>query len=127
MPKTTCTFCINNLTFIQVQKEYVCRVTGDFTKFSLPEHHPHRVEIDGDDVIVSEPLKVYDMKIGTSIVSRDVNAKDCVTTFKCLSTNGKTSVVSCRPKTGEHVAYHNTTRVLMQGFPALPVVELFAR
>ncbi|XP_046735586.1 RNA pseudouridylate synthase domain-containing protein 2-like isoform X2 [Diprion similis] len=67
----------------QVHKEYVCRVDGEF-----PE----------DEVVCAEPIEVVSYKIGVCKVSE--KGKDCVTTFKRLSFNGKSSVVLCKPQTG---------------------------
>ncbi|XP_050685421.1 pseudouridylate synthase RPUSD2 isoform X2 [Leptidea sinapis] len=69
----------------QVQKEYVCRVDGEF-----PD----------DEIECLEPIEVVSYKIGVCKVSP--KGKDCSTTFKRLGYNekSKTSVVLCRPKTG---------------------------
>lgn len=69
----------------QVQKEYVCRVDGEF-----PE----------DEIECQEPIEVVSYKIGVCKVSP--KGKDCSTVFKRLGYNGNsnTSVVLCRPKTG---------------------------
>ncbi|XP_021943683.1 RNA pseudouridylate synthase domain-containing protein 2 isoform X2 [Folsomia candida] len=66
-----------------VSKEYVCRVEGEFP--------------DGE-IECSEPILVVSYKIGVCKVAKD--GKDCKTTFKKLSSNGKTSVVSAKPRTG---------------------------
>ncbi|CAB3231448.1 unnamed protein product [Arctia plantaginis] len=69
----------------QVQKEYVCRVDGEF-----PE----------DEIECQEPIEVVSYKIGVCKVSP--KGKDCSTVFKSLGYNSKnnTSVVLCKPKTG---------------------------
>ncbi|XP_053982991.1 pseudouridylate synthase RPUSD2-like isoform X1 [Hylaeus volcanicus] len=67
----------------QVHKQYVCRVEGEF-----PE----------EEVVCSEPIEVVSYKIGVCKVSE--KGKDCVTSFKRLSYNGKSSVVLCKPQTG---------------------------
>lgn len=67
----------------QVHKQYVCRVEGEF-----PE----------DEVVCSEPIEVVSYKIGVCKVSE--KGKDCMTRFKRLSYNGKSSVVLCKPQTG---------------------------
>ena len=67
----------------QVQKEYVCRVEGEF-----PE----------GQVTCKEPIEVVSYKIGVCTVSP--NGKDCHTEFQRLSFNGRSSVVLCRPRTG---------------------------
>ncbi|KAK0162580.1 hypothetical protein PV327_006347 [Microctonus hyperodae] len=67
----------------QVHKQYVCRVEGEF-----PE----------DEVVCSEPIEVVSYKIGVCKVSE--KGKDCITRFKRLSYNGKSSVVLCKPQTG---------------------------
>lgn len=61
----------------------MCRVEGEF-----PE----------EEVICSEPIEVVSYKIGVCKVSE--KGKDCVTRFKRLSYNGKSSVVLCKPQTG---------------------------
>lgn len=68
---------------MQVHKQYVCRVEGEF-----PE----------DEVVCSEPIEVVSYKIGVCKVSE--KGKDCITRFKRLSYNGKSSVVLCKPQTG---------------------------
>lgn len=70
-----------------VQKEYVCRVEGEFP---LGE--------DGKEIIVDQPLEIIPGKIGITVVHP--KGKPSVTTFKRLNYNGKTSAVLCRPKTG---------------------------
>lgn len=69
----------------QVQKEYVCRVDGQF-----PD----------DEIECQEPIEVVSYKIGVCKVSP--KGKDCSTVFKRLgfNPNTNTSVVLCRPKTG---------------------------
>nr|XP_015835287.1 PREDICTED: uncharacterized protein C18B11.02c isoform X3 [Tribolium castaneum] len=66
-----------------VQKEYVCRVEGEFP----------------DEIIeCKEPIEVVSYKIGVCKVSP--KGKDCNTIFQKLGFNGKTSIVLCKPKTG---------------------------
>ncbi|XP_019867757.2 pseudouridylate synthase RPUSD2 isoform X2 [Aethina tumida] len=66
-----------------VQKEYVCRVEGEFP----------------DEIIeCKEPIEVVSYKIGVCKVSP--KGKDCNTIFQKLGYNGKTSIVLCKPKTG---------------------------
>ncbi|XP_063839002.1 pseudouridylate synthase RPUSD2-like isoform X1 [Ostrinia nubilalis] len=69
----------------QVQKEYVCRVDGEF-----PD----------EEIECTEPIEVVSYKIGVCKVSP--KGKDCSTVFKRLGYNvaSNTSVVLCRPKTG---------------------------
>ncbi|XP_047987735.1 RNA pseudouridylate synthase domain-containing protein 2-like isoform X2 [Leguminivora glycinivorella] len=69
----------------QVQKEYVCRVDGEF-----PE----------EEIECQEAIEVVSYKIGVCKVS--AKGKDCSTVFKRLGYNPRsnTSVVLCRPKTG---------------------------
>ncbi|XP_073824886.1 pseudouridylate synthase RPUSD2-like isoform X2 [Musca autumnalis] len=67
----------------QVQKEYVCRVEGNF---------PEGV------IECNEPIEVVSYKIGVCKVSP--KGKECKTTFQKLSYDGKTSVVLCKPLTG---------------------------
>ncbi|KAJ8729668.1 hypothetical protein PYW08_001249 [Mythimna loreyi] len=69
----------------QVQKEYVCRVDGEF-----PD----------EEIECLEPIEVVSYKIGVCKVSP--KGKDCSTVFKRLGYNmaSNTSVVLCKPKTG---------------------------
>ncbi|KAF7992251.1 hypothetical protein HCN44_001576 [Aphidius gifuensis] len=67
----------------QVHKQYVCRVEGEF-----PD----------EEIICSESIEVVSYKIGVCKVSE--KGKDCLTRFKRLSYNGKSSVVLCKPQTG---------------------------
>lgn len=67
----------------QLEKEYVCRVVGEF-----PEH----------EVVCEEPILVVSYKVGVCRV--DPKGKSCKTVFQRLSYNGKTSVVRCLPRTG---------------------------
>ncbi|XP_040915833.1 RNA pseudouridylate synthase domain-containing protein 2 isoform X2 [Toxotes jaculatrix] len=84
----------------QLEKEYVCRVEGEF-----PE----------GEVICEEPILVVSFKIGLCRV--DPKGKECRTVFQSLSFNGKTSVVRCLPHTGRT----HQIRVHLQylGFPIL--------
>lgn len=84
----------------QLEKEYVCRVEGEF-----PE----------GELICEEPILVVSFKIGLCRV--DPKGKDCRTVFQRLSFNGKTSVVRCLPLTGRT----HQIRVHLQylGFPIL--------
>ena len=61
----------------------MCRVEGEF-----PE----------EEVVCQEPIEVVSYKIGVCKVSE--KGKDCLTRFKRLSYNGKSSVVLCKPQTG---------------------------
>ncbi|XP_050327877.1 pseudouridylate synthase RPUSD2-like [Bactrocera neohumeralis] len=66
-----------------VEKEYVCRVEGNFP----------------DGIIeCKEPIEVVSYKIGVCKVSP--KGKDCSTTFEKISYNGTTSVILCKPLTG---------------------------
>ncbi|XP_070590377.1 pseudouridylate synthase RPUSD2 [Erythrolamprus reginae] len=67
----------------QLEKEYVCRVVGEF-----PEN----------EVICKEPILSMSYKMGLCRV--DPKGKPCKTVFQRLSYNGKTSVVKCFPYTG---------------------------
>ncbi|XP_029316770.1 pseudouridylate synthase RPUSD2 [Cottoperca gobio] len=84
----------------QLEKEYVCRVEGEF-----PE----------DERICEEPILVVSFKVGLCRV--DPKGKECRTVFQRLSFNGKTSVVRCLPLTGRT----HQIRVHLQylGFPIL--------
>ncbi|CAG9797024.1 unnamed protein product [Chironomus riparius] len=67
----------------QVQKQYVCRVEGEFPEGIIE---------------CKEPIEVVSYKIGVCKVSP--KGKDCTTTFEKLGYNGTTSVVLCKPLTG---------------------------
>ncbi|NWS72498.1 RUSD2 protein, partial [Crotophaga sulcirostris] len=67
----------------QLEKEYVCRVVGEFP---------------GHEVVCEEPILVVSYKVGVCRV--DPKGKPCKTIFQRLSYNGKTSVVKCLPRTG---------------------------
>ncbi|XP_062296482.1 RNA pseudouridylate synthase domain-containing protein 2 [Scomber scombrus] len=84
----------------QLEKEYVCRVAGEF-----PE----------GELICEEPILVVSFKIGLCRV--DPKGKECRTVFHRLSYNGKTSVVRCLPLTGRT----HQIRVHLQylGFPII--------
>ncbi|XP_026163540.1 pseudouridylate synthase RPUSD2 isoform X2 [Mastacembelus armatus] len=84
----------------QIEKEYVCRVEGEF-----PE----------GELICEEPILVVSFKIGLCRV--DPKGKECRTVFQRLSFNGRTSVVRCFPLTGRT----HQIRVHLQylGFPIL--------
>ncbi|KAJ7989294.1 hypothetical protein DPEC_G00317990 [Dallia pectoralis] len=66
-----------------LEKEYVCRVRGEF-----PE----------SEIICEEPIMVVSFKVGLCRVHP--KGKECRTVFKRLSWNGHSSVVRCRPVTG---------------------------
>uniref|UniRef100_H3DIX3 Pseudouridine synthase n=1 Tax=Tetraodon nigroviridis TaxID=99883 RepID=H3DIX3_TETNG len=84
----------------KLEKEYVCRVEGEF-----PE----------EEVICEQPILVVSFKVGLCRV--DPKGKECRTVFQRLSFNGKTSVVRCLPVTGRT----HQIRVHLQylGFPIL--------
>uniref|UniRef100_T1P9G1 Pseudouridylate synthase RPUSD2 n=1 Tax=Musca domestica TaxID=7370 RepID=T1P9G1_MUSDO len=67
----------------QVQKEYICRVEGNFPEGIIE---------------CNEPIEVVSYKIGVCKVSP--KGKECKTTFQKLSYDGKSSVVLCKPLTG---------------------------
>lgn len=67
----------------QLEKEYVCRVAGEF-----PEQ----------EVLCQEPILVVSYKVGVCRV--DPKGKPCQTLFQRLSSNGSSSVVRCLPRTG---------------------------
>ncbi|KAM4013447.1 pseudouridylate synthase RPUSD2 [Anomaloglossus baeobatrachus] len=67
----------------KIEKEYVCRVCGEF-----PE----------ETVTCEEPILVVSYKIGVCRV--DPKGKPSKTVFQRLSYNGKSSVVKCFPYTG---------------------------
>lgn len=72
-----------------VQKEYVCRVVGEF---------PLGLAEDDGFVTVDQPLDLIEGKIGVMVCHPE--GKECLTKFKRLNYNGKTSSVLCRPETG---------------------------
>ncbi|XP_032882475.1 RNA pseudouridylate synthase domain-containing protein 2 [Amblyraja radiata] len=67
----------------QVQKEYVCRVEGEFP---------------ASEVTCVQPILVVSYKVGVCRVHP--NGKPCRTDFQRLSFNGRSSVVRCQPLTG---------------------------
>ncbi|XP_067847065.1 RNA pseudouridylate synthase domain-containing protein 2 [Heptranchias perlo] len=67
----------------QVQKEYVCRVQGEF-----PD----------SEITCEEPILVVSYKVGVCRV--DPTGKPCRTVFQKLGYNGTSSVVRCFPYTG---------------------------
>lgn len=67
----------------KMEKEYVCRVEGEF-----PE----------GEVICEEPILVVSFKVGVCRV--DPKGKPCKTVFQRVRHNGKSSVVRCIPYTG---------------------------
>lgn len=85
---------------LQLEKEYVCRVEGEFP--------------DGE-VVCEEPILVVSFKVGLCRV--DPKGKDSRTVFQKLSYNGCSSVVRCLPLTGRT----HQIRVHLQylGFPIL--------
>ncbi|XP_056151360.1 RNA pseudouridylate synthase domain-containing protein 2 [Lampris incognitus] len=84
----------------KLEKEYVCRVDGEF-----PE----------GELVCEEPILVVSFKVGLCRV--DPKGKECRTVFQRLSYNGSTSVVRCLPLTGRT----HQIRVHLQylGFPIL--------
>uniref|UniRef100_A0A0P6JFL2 Pseudouridylate synthase RPUSD2 n=1 Tax=Heterocephalus glaber TaxID=10181 RepID=A0A0P6JFL2_HETGA len=67
----------------QLEKEYVCRVEGEFPN---------------NEVTCKEPILVVSYKVGVCRV--DPRGKPCETLFQRLSYNAHSSVVRCRPLTG---------------------------
>ncbi len=86
--------------FFQLEKEYVCRVEGEF-----PE----------GEVVCEEPILVVSFRVGLSRV--DPKGKESRTVFQRLNYNGRSSVVRCLPLTGRT----HQIRVHLQflGFPIL--------
>ncbi|XP_052437182.1 pseudouridylate synthase RPUSD2 [Carassius gibelio] len=84
----------------QLEKEYVCRVEGEF-----PE----------GEVVCEEPILVVSFRVGLCRV--DPKGKESRTVFQRLSYNGHSSVVRCLPLTGRT----HQIRVHLQflGFPIL--------
>jgi len=64
---------------LSVRKEYLARVAGEFPV---------------EEVVVNEPVKTVSRQVGLCQVQED--GDQCSTTFKRLSYNGKSSVVSCK-------------------------------
>jgi len=81
-----------------VQKQYICRVTGEF---------PDK------EITVDQPIQVISYKIGVCIISD--KGKSAKTVFSRLSYKDGVSVVICRPQTGRM----HQIRVHLQylGFP----------
>ncbi|KFO97756.1 RNA pseudouridylate synthase domain-containing protein 2, partial [Calypte anna] len=67
----------------QLEKEYICRVVGEF-----PEH----------EGVGEEPMLVVSYKVG--VCRGDPKGKFSRTIFQRLSYNGQSSVVRCLPRTG---------------------------
>ena len=82
----------------EVEKEYLCRVTGQF-----PE----------EEIVCEEPLETISYKIGVVIVHPQ--GKPSKTTFQRVSYKDGVSIVRCRPKSGRM----HQIRVHLQylGFP----------
>ncbi|XP_061189562.1 pseudouridylate synthase RPUSD2-like [Saccostrea echinata] len=74
---------IDDITNRNVEKEYVCRVEGEF-----PE----------GEVVCEQPIAKVSFKMG--IMKCGADGKPSKTTFTRLSYNGQTSVVKCKPYTG---------------------------
>lgn len=72
-----------------VQKEYVCRVVGEF---------PLGPDKDDGYITVDKGLDTIPGKIGITVILDD--GKPSVTRFKRINYNGKTSAVLCKPLSG---------------------------
>ncbi|KAJ1663288.1 DRAP deaminase [Coemansia sp. RSA 1813] len=68
----------------RIQKEYICKVKGDF-----PAGH----------VVCDQPIRVVAHKLSLNCVD-SADGKPSMTEFRRLSGDGTTSIVYCRPKTG---------------------------
>lgn len=71
----------------EVSKEYIARVVGEFPI---------------DEIVVEEPIKTIEPKLGLNAVCSldDEDAKVSKTIFKRISYDGETSIVKCKPFTG---------------------------
>ncbi|KAL5291175.1 RPUSD2 family protein [Megaselia abdita] len=85
----------------EVEKEYLCKVEGVFPDESIE---------------CKEPIEVVSKKIGVCRVSP--KGKDCLTKFEKLSSDGETSIVLCKPRTGRM----HQIRVHLQ-FLGYPIVD----
>ncbi|KAJ2773220.1 DRAP deaminase [Coemansia nantahalensis] len=68
----------------RIQKEYVCKVAGNFPR---------------ERVVCDEPIRVVAHKLGLNCVDRALG-KPSLTEFQWLCDDGAQSIVYCRPKTG---------------------------
>uniref|UniRef100_T1JX68 Pseudouridine synthase n=2 Tax=Tetranychus urticae TaxID=32264 RepID=T1JX68_TETUR len=75
---------IDQITQRLVEKEYISKVEGQF-----PE----------EEITCDKPLSTLNHKVGLQVID-EANGKDALTIFKRISTDGKTSLVQCRPRTG---------------------------
>ncbi|KAJ1729360.1 DRAP deaminase [Coemansia biformis] len=73
-----------NLREHSIQKEYVCKVAGDFPR---------------GRIVCDEPIRVVAHKLGLNCVDRE-QGKPSLTEFEWLCADGEHSIVYCRPKTG---------------------------
>ena len=77
----------------QTKKEYICKVVGVFPECS--EDSP---------ILCRQPITVFNRKLGyvASWPVQGFEAKSAETEFVRLHTDGETSVVLCKPKTGSY-------------------------
>lgn len=84
-----------------VEKEYICKVEGEFPEsVLLPASldYPNFPNFPRGEVVCDKPIHPLCQKIGLQMV--DERGKPSLTTFNRISTDGKTSFVYCKPKTG---------------------------
>uniref|UniRef100_H2Z6U9 Pseudouridine synthase RsuA/RluA-like domain-containing protein n=1 Tax=Ciona savignyi TaxID=51511 RepID=H2Z6U9_CIOSA len=91
----------------EVEKEYICKVVGEFPS---AENGP---------IECTQPVCVFSCKLGYSVAweVEGIVSKEASTSFSRMWTDGKTSIVLCKPKTGRT----HQIRVHLQylGYPIL--------
>ena len=79
-----------------MEKEYICKVVGEFPTTDSP-----------DGIVCEQPITQFNRKFGCCAAWKidGFEFKDACTHFHRISTDGKTSVVLCKPKTGIYSSY----------------------